>query len=53
MHGAAPTAELAFGAKGELKSAHLERGVEMKSEETSDAGAGQDSGTDGEKALCM
>ncbi|MGO8934724.1 MAG: hypothetical protein ACLPLZ_08215 [Terracidiphilus sp.] len=46
MHGAAPTAELAFGAKGELKSAHLERGVEMKSEETSDAGAGQDSGTD-------
>jgi lipopolysaccharide export system protein LptA len=49
MHGKAPTAELAFGAKGELKSAHLERGVEMKSEETSDAGAGQDSGTDAGK----
>ena len=49
MHGRAPTAELAFGTKGELKSAHLERGVEMKSEETSDAGAGQDSGTDAGK----
>jgi lipopolysaccharide export system protein LptA len=49
IHGTAPTAELAFGAKGELKSAHLERGVEMKSEETSDAGAGQDAGTDAGK----
>jgi lipopolysaccharide export system protein LptA len=41
MHGISPTAELVFGAKGELKSAHLERGVEMKSEETSEENAGQ------------
>ncbi len=41
VHGTSPTAELKFGARGELKSAHLERGVEMKSEETSVEGAGQ------------
>ena len=41
MHGTAPTAELQFGAKGELKSAHLERGVELKSEETASQDAGQ------------
>ena len=35
VHGTSPTAELNFAAKGELKSAHLERGVEMTSEETS------------------
>jgi lipopolysaccharide export system protein LptA len=46
MHGTSPTAELAFGAKGELKRAHLERGVEMESEETSEESAGQDSGKD-------
>jgi hypothetical protein len=28
----APTAELEFTAKGELRHAHLERGVEMQSE---------------------
>ena len=44
VHGTSPTAELKFGAKGELKSAHLERGVEMKSEETSVEGAGQVAG---------
>ncbi len=44
MHGNAPTAELNFAAKGELKSAHLERGVEMTSLETS---AGQDDGGGG------
>ena len=58
MHGTSPTAELLFGANGELKSAHLERGVEMKSEETSietsDESAGQDSGKDpGKGALRM
>ena len=41
VHGTSPTAELEFGTKGELKSAHLERGVEMKSEETSEENAGQ------------
>jgi lipopolysaccharide export system protein LptA len=46
MHGTSPTAELEFGAKGELKRAHLERGVEMKSEETSEESAGEDAGKD-------
>jgi lipopolysaccharide export system protein LptA len=44
VHGTSPRAEFAFGAKGELKSAHLERGVEMNSEETSDESAGPDAG---------
>ena len=47
MHGKSPTAELNFAAKGELKSAHLERGVEMTSEETSAQDAGQASGKSG------
>ena len=42
VHGTSPTAELNFAAKGELKSAHLERGVEMTSEETSVGSVGQD-----------
>jgi len=41
VHGTSPTAELVFGAKGELKSAHLERGVEMKSEEASEENMGE------------
>src|ERR1039458_4998957 len=41
VHGTSPTAELKFGARGELKTAHLERGVEMKSEETGEADKGQ------------
>jgi lipopolysaccharide export system protein LptA len=49
VHGTAPTAELNFAAKGELKSAHLERGVEMTSEETSAESAGQDGGQDAGK----
>ena|GEM_PF-783450 len=44
MHGKSPAAELNFAAKGELKSAHLERGVEMTSVETSAENAGQDAG---------
>ncbi len=47
VQGTAPTAELNFAAKGELKSAHLERGVEMTSEETSAENAGQDAGKGG------
>ncbi|MGA2205591.1 MAG: LptA/OstA family protein [Terracidiphilus sp.] len=35
VHGRSPTAELAFTARGLLKSAHLERGVALESEETS------------------
>jgi lipopolysaccharide export system protein LptA len=44
MHAASPTAELAFGAKGVLKSAHLEHGVEMKSLEITDASSQSTSG---------
>jgi len=50
MHGTAPTAELNFAAKGELKSAHLERGVEMTSAETSAESVGQDGGQDAGKS---
>ncbi len=35
LHATSPTAALAFSAEGELKHAHLERGVAMHSEETS------------------
>jgi lipopolysaccharide export system protein LptA len=44
VHGTSPTAELNFGAKGQLKTAHLERGVEIESEETSEEGSGHDAG---------
>ena len=37
VHGTAQTAEIAFTASGELKHAHLEREVEMRSETTSQA----------------
>ena len=40
MHGTAPTAELEFNAQGQLRHAHLERGVAMDSEELSEQ-AGQ------------
>ena len=33
MHGASPTAELEFTREGNLRHAHLERGVEMHSDE--------------------
>jgi lipopolysaccharide export system protein LptA len=36
MHGAAPTAELEFNAKGHLRHAHLVQGVTMDSEEQSE-----------------
>jgi lipopolysaccharide export system protein LptA len=36
VHGSAPTAELEFTAKGELRHAHLERGVEFLSQEQSE-----------------
>ncbi len=39
MHGTSPTAELEFTAEGQLRHAHLERGVEMHSEERSQATA--------------
>jgi lipopolysaccharide export system protein LptA len=35
VHGTSPTAELSFNSKGELQRAHLERGVEIHSEEQS------------------
>ncbi len=35
FHGAAPTAELSFGAAGVLNSAHLERGVRLSTQEQS------------------
>ncbi|MGO8757240.1 MAG: LptA/OstA family protein [Terracidiphilus sp.] len=41
MHAVSPTAEIEFTAQGLLKSAHLERGVTIESDETSGAGAGQ------------
>ncbi len=41
VHGTSPTAELAFTARGLLRSAHLERGVALESEETSGEGKGQ------------
>jgi lipopolysaccharide export system protein LptA len=41
VHGTSPTAELAFTADGLLKSAYLERGVAIESEETSGEGKGQ------------
>ncbi len=41
IHGTSPAADLVFGAKGVLKTAHLERGVEMRSEETDGETAGQ------------
>ncbi len=41
VHGTSPTAELKFGAGGELTSAHLERGVEMRSEDTNEESPGQ------------
>jgi len=44
MHGKSPAAELNFAAKGELKSAHLERGVEMTSVETSAETSGESAG---------
>jgi lipopolysaccharide export system protein LptA len=53
MHGTAPTAELAFAAKGELKSAHLERGVEMTSEETSTETSGGNGGQDAGKGALL
>ena len=37
MHGTSPAVELGFNKKGELRLAHLERGVEMRSEEVSQA----------------
>jgi len=40
MHGTAPSMDLQFNAKGALRHAHLERGVEMRSEELSDTKAG-------------
>jgi lipopolysaccharide export system protein LptA len=49
MRGKSPTAELEFAAKGELKSAHLERGVEMTSEETSEETSGESAGQDAGK----
>ncbi len=41
MHGTSPTAELDFTAQGQLRHAHLERGVTMQSETTSLETAGQ------------
>jgi len=40
MHGTSPTMDLRFGGGGELKSAHLERGVQIWSEEQT-AGQGE------------
>ena len=39
-HGSSPTADLAFTADGELRHAHMERGVELTSEERSEGQAG-------------
>jgi len=39
VHGTSPTAELEFTAQGNLRHAHMERGVEMHSEELSQAPA--------------
>jgi lipopolysaccharide export system protein LptA len=39
VHGTSPTMELEFTPQGELRHAHLERGVEMRSQETSQAEA--------------
>ena len=41
MHGTSPTVELEFTKQGELRLAHLERGVEMHSEEVSQAAANE------------
>ena len=35
IHGTSPAMELEFSKKGELRLAHLERGVEMRSDEAS------------------
>ncbi len=40
MRGSAPMADLRFGAKGELKQAHLQRGVLMESETLSETARG-------------
>jgi lipopolysaccharide export system protein LptA len=37
LHGSAPTVDLVFAAGGELRRAHLERGVEFESDETRNA----------------
>ncbi len=39
VHGTAPTANLQFGPEGELRLAHLERGVQFASEEETGTGA--------------
>jgi lipopolysaccharide export system protein LptA len=46
MHGASPEAEMEFTAQGLLKSAHLERGVTIESEEKSGAEAGESEALD-------
>ena len=44
VHATSPEAELKFGVGGELKSAHLERGVEMRSQETNKESVGPNVG---------
>jgi lipopolysaccharide export system protein LptA len=40
IHGTSPTMELVFAGKGELRSAHLERGVQIASDEDSNSANG-------------
>jgi lipopolysaccharide export system protein LptA len=44
MHGTSPAVELEFSKKGELRLAHMERGVEMHSEEVSQTAASDGAG---------
>lgn len=40
VHGTSPTMDLVFAAQGQLKSAHLERGVQIASDEVSESAKG-------------